>query len=33
MIEDASDLSNFTKEILDCGYTGRSTLTTRKSMM
>ncbi|ROL52544.1 G2/M phase-specific E3 ubiquitin-protein ligase [Anabarilius grahami] len=22
MIEDASDLSNFTKEILDCGYTG-----------
>ncbi|KTG32046.1 hypothetical protein cypCar_00029910 [Cyprinus carpio] len=22
MIEDASDLSNFSKEILDCGYTG-----------
>lgn len=22
MIEDSSDLSNFTKEILDCGYTG-----------
>ncbi|KAF4104406.1 hypothetical protein G5714_015393 [Onychostoma macrolepis] len=33
MIEDASDLSNYTKEILDCGYTGPVNVDHKESIL
>ncbi|XP_067283585.1 uncharacterized protein [Pseudorasbora parva] len=33
MIEDASDLSNYTKEILDCGYTGPINIDHKESIL
>ncbi|XDV25294.1 hypothetical protein PO909_029234 [Leuciscus waleckii] len=33
MIEDASDLSNYTKEILECGYTGPINIDHKKSIL